>query len=244
MFWKSRLVRTIGLCFTLLGTARAAELTVYTEESAPYHYTKDGRIVGIATDTLRLACERAKITCDIQMMPWARAYAQTRHTPNTLIFSMVRNPARERDFLWISPIATETMWIYGRPDSPAIKSIADLKTMRTGVINGSSGVAFLQNAGVPASAIDLANSTETNFRKLAGDRIQFLVSTESRMQTELTRFQLPFTLAKRIKLQDATSYFAMNRQSDPALVRALRQALASVAADKAMAEISAKYQAK
>lgn len=244
MFCKSRSIRSIGLCFILLGTARAAELTVYTEESAPYHYTKDGRVEGIATDMLRQACMRARIACDIQMMPWARAYAQTRHTPNTLIYSMVRNPEREKDFLWISPIATETMWIYGRPDSPALRSIADLKKVKTGVINGSSGVAFLHNAGVPASAMDLANSTESNFRKLAADRIQFLVSTESRMQTELTRFQLPFPLAKRIKLQEATSYFAMNRQSDPALVRALRQALASVASDKTMAEPKATYQAK
>ncbi|CAN7689927.1 transporter substrate-binding domain-containing protein [Pseudoduganella sp. LjRoot289] len=244
MFWKSRLIRSIGLCYILLGSAGAAELTVYTEESAPYHFTQDGRVVGIATDMLRLACERAKLDCIIRMMPWARAYAQTLQTPNTLIYSMVRNPAREKDFLWISPIATESMWIYGRPDSPEIKSIADLKTMRTGVINGSSGLAFLQKAGVPASAMDLANSTELNFRKLAADRIQFLVSTESRMQTELTRFELPFAIAKRIKLQDATTYFAMNRQSDPALVRALRQALASVASDKAMGEIKAKYQAK
>lgn len=244
MFWKSRLLRTISLGVLCSGSCGAAELTAYAEESAPYHYTQDGQAVGIATDLLKLACERARIACDIQMMPWARAYAQTRQTPNTLIYSMVRNPEREKYFLWISPIATETMWIYGRPDSPAIKSIADLKKVKTGVINGSSGLAFLINAGVPDSAIDLANSTELNFRKLAADRIQFLVSTESRMQTELTRSRLPFTLAKRIKLQDATTYFAMNRHSDPALVRALRQALASVATDKTMVELKAKYQAK
>lgn len=244
MFRKSRFVRSFVIFFALLDTAQAAGLTVYTEESAPYHYTRDGRVVGIATDRLRLACGRAGISCDIQMMPWARAYAQTRQTPNTLIYSMVRNPAREKDFLWIAPIATETMWIYGRPDSPAIKSIADLKKMRTGVINGSSGVALLQNAGLPASAMDLANSTESNFRKLEADRIQFLVSTEDRMQTELTRFKLPFALKKRLKLQEATSYFAMNPQSDPALVRALRQALASAASDKTMNGLKLTYQAK
>lgn len=239
-----RLLSAIGLSLVLCGAGRAAELKVYTEESAPYHFTQDGKVVGIATDLLRLACKRARIHCEIQMVPWARAYAQTCSTPNTLIYSMVRNPEREQEFLWISPIATETMWLYGRPDSPAIKTLADLKTMRTGAINGSSGAALLQSAGVPASAIDLANSTELNFRKLEANRIQFVVSTESRMQTELTRFQLPFPLAKRLKLQEATSYYAMNRHSSPALVRALRQALANVATDKTMADLQAKYQPK
>lgn len=239
-----RLLSAIGLSLVLCGAGRAAELKVYTEESAPYHFTRDGKVVGIATDLLKLACKRARIHCEIHMVPWARAYAQTRSTPNTLIYSMVRNPEREQDFLWISPIATETMWLYGRPDSPPIKALADLKTMRTGAINGSSGAALLQSAGVPASAIDLANSTELNFRKLEADRIQFLVSTESRMQTELTRFQLPFPLAKRLKLQEATSYYAMNRHSSPALVRSLRQALARVATAKTMADLQSKYQPK
>jgi polar amino acid transport system substrate-binding protein len=43
-----RLLSAIGLSLVLCGAGRAAELKVYTEESAPYHFTRDGKVVGIA----------------------------------------------------------------------------------------------------------------------------------------------------------------------------------------------------
>lgn len=212
----------------LLGFSRcaaAADVVAYTEESAPYHYTVNGQIVGSAADRLRAACELARVSCSLQILPWARAMALTKRDPNALLFSIVRSPDREKDFLWLSPIATEPIWIFSRPDSPPLASAADLAHARVGVINGSSGAAFLLDAGVPRSAIDFANSTEANLRKFAAHRIDYILSTEARLQKELTRYTLPFKVQKALRMQDATTYYAMNPKSSPATVAALQAAL-------------------
>jgi polar amino acid transport system substrate-binding protein len=205
--------------------AAAADIVAYTEESAPYHYTVNGKIIGSAADRLRAACELAKLSCSLEILPWARAMAMTRQHPNTLLFSIVRSPDREKEFLWLSSISTEPIWIFGRPDSRPVSWVADLAGSRVGVINGSSGAAFLAAAGVPRASIDYANSTEANLRKFAAHRIEFILSTEGRLEKELTRFELPFKVQKVLRMQDAVTYYAMNAQSSPQRVAALQAAL-------------------
>jgi polar amino acid transport system substrate-binding protein len=205
--------------------ARAADVAAYTEESPPYHYLENGKAAGVAVDLLRAACERAKLSCNIEVLPWARAMALTKLKPNALLFSLVRTPEREGNFVWLSPVVTEPVWLFGRPDSPAIQSTADLSRVRVGVVNGSSGADFLRAAGVPPQAIDAANGSEANLRKFALHRVDFFLSTESRMQRQLNRQPLPFKVSKVLQIADATSYYAMHPQSSPETVQALRTAL-------------------
>jgi len=206
-------------------SAQAADVTAYTEESPPYHYLENGKVTGVAADLLRAACERAKLSCDIQVLPWARAMALTRLKPNALLFSLVRTPGREASFVWLSPIVTEPVWLYGRPDSPAIQSLADLNHVRVGVVNGSSGADFLRAAGVAPQAIDAANGSEANLRKFSLHRVDFVLSTDNRMQRQLSRQPMPFKVSKVLQIADATSYYAMHPQSSPEIVQALRTAL-------------------
>ena len=207
------------------GSAQAVDVTAYTEESPPYHYLENGKAAGVAVDLLRAACARAKLSCEIQVLPWARSMALTLRTPNTLLFSLVRTPEREARFVWLSPLVTEPVWLFGRPDSPPIQSLADLNHMRVGVVNGSSGADFLRAAGVPPQAIDAANGSEANLRKFALHRVDFILSTDSRMQRQLNQQPLPFKVSKVVPIADATSYFAMHPRSSPEIVQALRTAL-------------------
>ena len=206
-------------------SAQAADVTAYTEESPPYHYLENGKVAGVAADLLRAACARAKLSCNIEVLPWARAMALTRLKPNALLFSLVRTPERDASFIWLSPIVTEPVWLFGRPDSPAIQSLADLNRVRVGVVNGSSGADFLRAAGVAPQAIDAANGSEANLRKFALHRVDFVLSTENRIQRQLKRQPLPFKVSKVLQIADATSYYAMHPQSSPEIVQALRTAL-------------------
>ncbi|MFA9217598.1 MAG: substrate-binding periplasmic protein [Sphingomonadaceae bacterium] len=217
-------VPTLGWC------AQPVDIVAYTEESAPYHYTENGKIVGTAADRLRAACALAQLNCSLTSLPWARAMALARQQADSLLFSIVRSPDRERDFIWLSPIATEEVWIFGRPGAPVVGSVGDLARGRIGIINGSSGAAFLTQAGVPRSAMDFANSTEANMRKFAAHRVDFILSTEGRLAKEVRRFQIPFQAQKVLRMQDATSYYAMHPQSTPWRVAALRGALQELAA--------------
>jgi len=205
--------------------AMAVDIVAYAEESAPFHYAVNGRVEGSAADRLRTACDRAKLSCSLAILPWARAMVLAKQHPNTLLFSIVRSPEREKEFVWLSPITVEPIWIYGRPDSPPVRGVGDLAHTRVGVINGSSGAAFLREAGVPASAIDLANSTDGNLRKFIAHRVDFILTTEARMEQHQARSELPFKVQKVLRMQDATTYYAMNLKSDPVKVAALQAAL-------------------
>lgn len=205
--------------------ASAADIVAYAEESAPYHYTENGQVVGSAAERLRAACELAKLSCSLEILPWARAMAMARQQPNTLLFSIVRSPDREKDFIWLSSISTEPIWIFGRPDSPPVRNVAELARTRIGVINGSSGAAFLAAAGVPRSAMDFANSIEGNMRKFAAHRVDFILITDERLERQLSRTELPFKVQKVLRMADATTYYAMNLKSAPERVAALQAAL-------------------
>ncbi len=221
--------------------AAAATLTAYADESAPYQYTENGKAVGIATDFLRAACAEAKIDCKIETLPWARAYSMAKSQPNTLIYSIVRRPDHEKEFIWVFPVNSEGMWLFGRADAKAPASLKDAANQRIGAINGGSAIALLRQAGMPMSAIDAANSTESNFKKFAAGRVDYIVSTEKRFNTELARYPLPFKASKQLKVQDITSYYAMGLQSDPAMVKALRSAFEKLRTNKTLDQITRRY---
>jgi polar amino acid transport system substrate-binding protein len=227
-----------ALCCPLV---QAATLQAYAEESAPYHFTERGQVVGIAADFLRAACKEAGHDCTITILPWARAYMLAKDQPNTLIFSIVRRAEREREFVWVSPIITEGMWLFGRPDAPALDKLGDIGQAHIGAINGGSAIALLRQLGVPKSAIDPANSIEANLKKFAAGRIEYIVETEVRFDMELARYPLPFKARKILKLHDATSYYAMNLQSDPAVVKSLRSAFDKLRANKTLENITRRY---
>jgi polar amino acid transport system substrate-binding protein len=236
------MLRSLPLvCALYCPIAGAVTLTAYADESAPYHFTEKGKTVGIATDLLRAACTAAKLDCKIIILPWARAFIQAKHQPNTLIFSIVRRPELEREFIWVSPVITEEMWLFGHEDAKTPANLQEVHAQRIGAINGGSAITLLRDAGVPGSAIDAANSIESNFKKFAVRRVDYVVDTEIRFNQELARYPLPFKAKKQIKLQDVTSYYAMNLNSDPATVRALRHAFDRLRANKTLEQITRQY---
>lgn len=228
-------------CAITCTLAQAAKVVAYADESAPYHYTEGGKVTGIATELLQAACKEAALDCQIIILPWARANALTLATRNSLIFSIVRRPEWEKDFIWVRPIITEGMWLFGHSDAPPLASLAELDKEHIGAINGGSAIAILRQHGVLMSSIDPANSIEANFKKFAAGRVDYIADTELRFDIEQARFPLPFKTRKALKLQDVTTYFAMNLQSDRAIVHALRQALDKLRANKTLELLTRKY---
>lgn len=229
------------LCAMACPLAHAARVVAYADESAPYHYTEQGKVTGIATELLQAACKEAALDCQVIILPWARANMLTKANPNSLIFSIVRRPEWEKDFIWVRPIITEGMWLFGRSDGPPLASLAELDNEHIGAINGGSAIAILRQHGVLLSSIDPANSIEANFKKFAAGRVDYIADTELRFGVEQARFPLPFNTRKALKLQDVTTYFAMNLQSDRAIVNALRQALDRLRANKTLEQLTRKY---
>ena len=211
-----------------VGHTHAADLVAYPEEWAPYNFSDKGVIRGISTDILRAACSAEKLDCDIQMVPWARAYKTASNTPNTLVFTTARKPSRENEFVWVGPILPRTTWVFGRSGlESSVHSVRDLATHRVGVVRDEAAQQDLEAAGLPPSAVVVQPSNVDILKMVSRSMVDAMVDTEVGMKWNLRTAALaPDTVKKLVKLSDVGAYyFAMNLDSNPALVRKLQKAI-------------------
>lgn len=209
------------------GTA-ALTLQAYTEEWPPYNYSEQGELKGISTDILRALCAEAQIGCTLDSVPWARAYAAALKFPNTLVYTTVRRPSRERDFIWIGPFLPRTTWVWGRPGSQQqIRERSDLAQHRFGIVRGEAAAQDLLAAGVPLSGLVADASNAAILRQLRLGWIDAMVDTELGMAWNLRQAGMASGDAvKLLRLSDEGGYyFALNRASDPILAERLQGAL-------------------
>lgn len=82
----------------LLACSTTCAWQLVTEEDPPYNMRQNGRVVGISTDKLLEAFQRAGVQPDINIMPWVRAHQSALTHSNHCVFSTARN---EVDF-WAS----------------------------------------------------------------------------------------------------------------------------------------------
>lgn len=233
-----------GMVMLCVAPAHSADLTAYTEEWAPYNYSEDNAIKGISTDILRAMCATAKLQCDIKIVPWARAYRSATSTANTLVYTTARKPAREHEFLWIGPILPRTTWVYARQGQEMhIRDFSDLASQRVGVVREEASLQDLKTAGVPESSLVLQASNADVLRMLLGSMVDAMVDTEVGMQWNLRRAAVsPHAVTRLMKLsEEGAYYFALNKESDPALVHKLESALETLRHDGKVDAIVRQY---
>ena len=203
----------------------AADLTAYAEPWLPYNYAEGNEIKGISTDILRAACKLAKLTCEIQIVPWARAYKTASNTPNVIVYTTARNASREKHFTWVGPILPRTTWAYGKTGMASeIHSIKDLASAKIGVVRGEASLADLLAVGVPTSSFVELNSNNDVLRMMLLDKINVVVDTEIGMARSLQDAGVsPNTVSKLMKINEGGAYyFALNLKSDPIIVTKLQ----------------------
>lgn len=244
---QARWLRTAltGLLMTapLLATA-ATDLMAYTEEWPPYNYLEDTKVKGISSDILRAACEVAQLRCTQQLVPWARAYKIVSNTPNTVLYTTARKPAREALFVWVGPILPRSTWVYTRAEHTALKEFKDLGSLRVGVVREEAAQADLLQAGVPATAMVEESSNPAVLRMLLSDMVDAMVDTEAGMAWNLRSLGRPASsVSRQLKLsEDGAYYFALGLKSDPGKVRKLQAAVEKLKHDGRLDAIVRTYE--
>jgi len=101
-------------CILFIIPSYAAVINVVTEKYPPYQYIdKQGEVKGCAVDLVHALFKITGDDLNIQVLPWARAYNTAKKFENTLIFSIVRNKLREKEFQWIGKVKTEHYFFWG-----------------------------------------------------------------------------------------------------------------------------------
>lgn len=166
------------LVILLLGvavTAKAQELAIYVYDWPPYNFEKNDTIVGISTELIEAALQKANIQYKFIKYPFKRGLLTVQDTPYTMLYTVARIPQREDDFAWIGPLYPRKLFLFklkSRTDIQ-INDLEDIKNFRTGVLSGGSVEQFFISNGL-LGYYYLVNYSEQLLKMLLAKRLDLI----------------------------------------------------------------------
>lgn len=227
--------------------AQSAEgLTYLTENYAPFNFVDDGTKQGISIDLLEKVFQQMgvnKTRADIQVLPWAKAYATVQDTPQTVLFAMTRTKTREPLFKWAGPIApNRSVLIARKADGIKIGSYADVGKYKVGVVRNNVNEQLLLENGVPKSAIDETSSVDANMKKIDRGRIDLWATSEMVSFYGLKKAGYDTNAYESVFVQkEGQLYYAFHKDTDDALVQKFQKAIDAVKASADFQKIMTRY---
>jgi polar amino acid transport system substrate-binding protein len=206
------------------------QLTIITEDYPPYNYLHEGQITGHAVALLLAASQLAGSPiqrADIDVKPWARGYHEVLNGSRSLLFSTSRSPAREHLFKWAGPIVEEHIALVAKKSRQfQVSSVAQLKTLRFGVVREDVSSHYLQPLGLAPSQIAQGNNVVSIARMLQADRIDIWPVAPDTANIILAKVNLnPDDYEVVAYLKSSALHYAFSKDVDDALVAQLQAAL-------------------
>lgn len=171
-----RLLLPILVLLAASPTSGAQPVAFFTEEYPPFNYRDGPDIKGATVDQVRLLMEGlADYTIDL--VPWARAYAQAKTTPMSCVFATAHTTDRDPLFKWVQPLVIDrNLLIKHKGTSVAATTIEEAKRYSVGTWRDDYTETVLRKLEFPR--IDVANTMTAAFKKLANDRIDLMPISE------------------------------------------------------------------
>lgn len=215
-------------------------LYITTERAAPSSMLDDtGRVVGIATDKVRAAFERAGLAYTIDLLPWKRAYAAARTRPDACVYSTTRTPERDALFKWVGPTDSAEWVLMARADRQiTLRTLEDARPYRIGTYHGDARDAYLRSRGF---RVDPAPTDLVNPRKLLLGRIDLWAASLRRDSPVLDQHGYGGRIVPVLVFNRLDVFLACNRAVPDEVVKRLNQAFASLERDGALRRIERAY---
>ncbi len=245
--WGRRVlcVGFLGVCMPLACAQSVAELQWVTEEYAPYNFTENGQLRGISVEVLqqmwdRLGVERT--ASDVQVLPWARGYRMAQEQQGVCLFSTTVTEARKQMFAFVEPIIeTQVTIIAPIARGLNISAVYDLAPLTIGVVREDIGEQALLEEGVTAS-LSRADSARSLVRMLAGGRFDAISYEMNTVRWNMTLENIDANAYETVFIvRDGVLGIACHKDTDPATVGQLQEALDALIADGTVASIQARY---
>lgn len=226
----------------------AEEITIVTENYPPFHYERNGIVVGQGTETVQAVLDALNIKVHIEVYPWARAYYMALSNKNTLIYGIARTPQRENLFKWIgvsSPVRYCLFSLTSRHDIN-VRSLEDAKQYTIGTVRDDIIEQYLVENGFQIRAnIEPNSSYDANLKKLISQRVDLWGVVDLTAHYLVQSNQYPKNIIKEVYCLDELStegaYMAFSKNTPDALVDRFRDALEKIKADGTYDRILSQY---
>ena len=247
MYWW--IVVKYLLLFLLTSFAHSQSISVVTENVPPLQIYKEGKLVGgMAVELVQAIFEQAKLTADIQVYPWPRAYHMALSQKDTLIFSIIKLPERKDDFIWIGKLYSLQANITKLKSATDIKitSPQDINRYKLGVSRGDYGESYLKSIGLREGVnLHLTINHSNLWNLLYSNRVDAIFTNQVTAKSEIKEAILDVNKAViAYKIEGLTSdiYLAANKHTDIKIITQLQLAFQVIKNNGVYQKITTKWQ--
>lgn len=233
--WMSRMILAGLLVST---SAWSTTLQLVTEESAPFNFTKDGRLSGLFIDIVQEIQHRTGDKSSIEVLPWSRGYRLALTEPNVALFSTARNQEREHWFQWVGPVQTSICSLFAkRGSSVRVSSLAEAKAVST-ILVPREWDAHAQLVKLGFTNLAPINTPEQMAKMLIAGRAPLMLSIRTGIGGLLERSGARMEdVEEAYVVYKAQSYIAFSLKVPAEVVQQWRQALDNMKKDGTFAAI-------
>lgn len=203
-------------------------LHVITEDWKPYNFEDNGVIKGESTENIVKVLKRAGIDYQINLYPWSRVYKMALNNENTLVYTIIRMPAREQQFIWSRPILdTEFSSLYRLKDRKNVQMshLEEVRKYRIGVIKDSMNYYYFQQRGFADVLVPVStNHTQNVLALLQGD-IDLIASSDKHFSYAIKKIGAhPDVFEKVFPLFEIHPYMAFSHNTSPIIMDKINRA--------------------
>ncbi|TCN32367.1 substrate-binding periplasmic protein [Sinorhizobium americanum] len=166
----------------LSAAAQAETIHFVTEEYPPYNFSTAKGASGASVDQVALIMKAVDIPYEIEVLPWARAFALAESEPFHCVFTTGHDAERDRKFKWVEPLLVDHMIMVRHRDSAiALRTLDEAKQFIVGTQREDFSANYLKEHGF--QKIDYAASLDSTLKKLIAGRVDLMMTSEKTFET-------------------------------------------------------------
>lgn len=239
MQWLVVLGVVLGAC--PWGSAQTVEFWM-EENNAPYSRLKDNdELEGLWVDIANEMIKETNLQVRWRVAPWKRIITRVGQTQNAVVFGILREPEREKAFIFIGPMTVRRIFLFKMKERSDIKIriLDDAKAFTVGGLRGANHTEVLNAHGIETD--DVASSP-LNIKKLSAGRIDLAVMEEYTFAGGVRQTGLDKNDFEKAFLIDTKHYYiAVHKDADRVIVETLQQRVKQINDNGALQRIKAFY---
>lgn len=227
---------------SIIGVSAQAKLRILTENWPPISYEEKGAAKGMAVELVQAIQKDLGNKSSIEVVPWARGYKLLQTSPNTMLFTLIRNPEREKMFTMLGPVArgNTTVFSLTKPQ----RHFKDFEVMKAkATVAVTRGTAFESAARKEEykNILDVRD-TEMALRLLLAGRVDLICDDSLAIRDALTRLKIDHHEINSVKeLAEYNLYLGFSPGTDATEITAWKKSLETLKKNGQFASIYKKW---